>query len=106
MRVVLDRGMRASYRQMSILTSINIRPMVASATDAEEPAMYTDTNIAAWMISGGPRSTDPAFDRNLAHLRALKASQATSPSLVSRLTAAVAAIRPASTPADPACCPA
>lgn len=72
----------------------------------ENRTMDTNTNIAAWMIAGGPRSTDPARDRNLAHLRALKASQATSPGLMSRLTAAVAAIRPAATPAEPACCPA
>jgi hypothetical protein len=68
--------------------------------------MDNNTNVAAWMIAGGRSSTDPAQDRNLAHLRALKASKATSPGLVSRLTAAVAAIRPAATPAEPACCPA
>lgn len=68
--------------------------------------MDTNTNIAAWMIAGGLKSADAVRDRNLAHLRALKASQSTSPSLVSRLTSAVAAIRPNATPAEPACCPA
>jgi hypothetical protein len=68
--------------------------------------MDTNTNIAAWMIAGGLKSTDAARDRNLTHLWALRASQSTSPSLVSRLTAAVAAIGPNATPAEPACCPA
>ena len=68
--------------------------------------MDATSNIAAWMIAGGLKSEDAARDRNLAHLRALKASQSTSPGLVSRLTAAVAAIRSTATPADPACCPA
>lgn len=68
--------------------------------------MDRNTNVAAWMIGGGLRATDPASDRNLAHLRALKASQTTAPSLVSRLSAAIAAVRPANTPADHACCPA
>ena len=68
--------------------------------------MDTNTNIAAWMIAGGLKSADAARDRNLAHLRALRDSQSTSPGLVSRLTAAVAAIRPTATPVEPACCPA
>ena len=68
--------------------------------------MDINTNIAAWMVAGGLKTADPARDRNLAHLRALKASRSTSPSFVSRLAAAVAAIGPSATPADPACCPA
>jgi hypothetical protein len=68
--------------------------------------MDTTTNIAAWMIAGGRKSTEAARDRDLAHRRALKVSQSTSPGLVSRLAAAVAAIRPAATPAERACCPA
>ena len=72
--------------------------------DTENRTM--DTNIAAWMIGGGLKSTDAGRDRNLAHLRALRDSQSTSPGLVSRLTAAVAAIRPTATPVEPACCPA
>ena len=72
----------------------------------ENRTMDTNTNIAAWMIAGGLKSTEAARERNLGHLRALKASQSTSPGLVSRLTAAVAAIRPTATPAEPACCPA
>jgi hypothetical protein len=65
-----------------------------------------DPNIAAWMIASGLRAADPADDRNLAHLRALKASRSPSSGLVSRLAAAVAAIRPAAAPADLDCCPA
>jgi hypothetical protein len=68
--------------------------------------MYNDSNIAAWMISGGLKSSDPAHDRNVEHLRALKASRSASPSIVSRLSAAIAAIRPGASPADPDCCPA
>ena len=66
--------------------------------------MDANTNIAAWMIAGGLQSTDAARDRNLRHLRALKASQSAAPSLMSRL---IAAIRPAGAPLNAAaCCPA
>jgi hypothetical protein len=65
-----------------------------------------NNNFAAWMISGGLKSSDPAHDRNLEHIRALKASRSASRSFVSRLSAAIAAIRPASSPADAECCPA
>ena len=68
--------------------------------------MDANSNIAAWMISGGMNSSDVARDRNLDHVRALKASRAASPGFVSRLSAAIAAFRPAAAPADPACCPA
>jgi hypothetical protein len=64
-----------------------------------------DTNIAAWMIAGGLGAADPADERNLAHLRALRASRSRS-GIVSRLAAAVAALRPAAAPANPDCCPA
>lgn len=68
--------------------------------------MNNNTNIAAWMIGAGLTAEDPTDDRNFAHLRALKASRSPSSSLVSRLAAAVAAIRPTAAPADPDCCPA
>jgi hypothetical protein len=63
-----------------------------------------DTNLAVWIIRGGMNATD-IDSRNLAHVRALKASRSPSPGLVSRLAAAVAAIRPAAVPADPDCSP-
>ena len=64
-----------------------------------------DTNFAAWIIAGLVNTTD-ADVRNLAHVRALKASRSPSPGIVSRLGAAVAAMRPAPTQADPDCSPA
>ncbi len=63
--------------------------------------MDNHSNIAAWMISGGLRSSDPEDERNLEHLRALKASRSSSPSIVSRIATAIAAIRPAASHADP-----
>ena len=68
--------------------------------------MDANMNVAAWMIAGGPNATDAARERNLVHLRALKASRPAPIGLVNRLTAAVAAIRPSATQVDPACCPA
>jgi hypothetical protein len=65
-----------------------------------------NNNFAAWMISGGLKSGDPARDRNIEHVRALNASRSAAPSFVSRLSAAIAAIRPAATPAEPECGPA
>jgi hypothetical protein len=59
-----------------------------------------DANSAAWIIAGIVNRTD-VDDRNLAHLRALKASRSPSPGIVSRLAAAVAVIRPAAASADP-----
>jgi hypothetical protein len=59
-----------------------------------------DVNFAAWIIAGVVNRTD--FDaRNDTHVRALKASRSPSPGIVSRLAAAVAAIRPAAATADP-----
>jgi hypothetical protein len=75
-------------------------------THTEKRPMDTNTNIAAWMIAGGLKSADAARDRNLAHLWALRASQETTPGIVRRLSAAIAAIRLSATPAEPACCPA
>ena len=68
--------------------------------------MDPNTNIAAWMISGGLNATDTAGARNRDHLRALKESRSTSRGLVSRLAASIAAIRPAAAPVELACCPA
>ena len=74
--------------------------------DRREPIMNLyDTNFAAWMIGGGLKSTD-VDGRNLAHVRALKDSRSPSSGIVTRLAAAVAAIRPAATPADADCSPA
>ena len=67
--------------------------------------MDPNTNIAAWMIAGG-LNANAARDRNRDHLRALKASRPTSPGLFGRLAASVAAIRPGTATAEPACCPA
>ena len=66
--------------------------------------MDANSNIAAWMISGGLKATDATRDRNDEHLRALKASRSTSHGIVGRISAAIAAIRPTSAPADVACC--
>ena len=66
--------------------------------------MDANSNIAAWMISGGLKSSDAASDRNLDHIRALKESRSTTPGFASRVVAAIAAIRPVAAPADPACC--
>ena len=69
--------------------------------DRKAPIMNTyDANFAAWIIAGIVNRTD-VDDRNLAHLRALKASRSPSPGIVSRLAAAVAAIRPAAVSAEP-----
>jgi hypothetical protein len=74
--------------------------------DRKEPVMHLyDTNFAAWMIRGGLNATD-VDGRNLAHVRALKDSGSPSSGIVSRLAAAVAAIRPAAAPAGPDCSPA
>jgi hypothetical protein len=59
-----------------------------------------DANFAAWIIAGIVNRTE-VDERNLAHLRALKASRSPSPGIASRLAAAVAAIRPAVASADP-----
>lgn len=67
--------------------------------------MDPNTNIAAWMIAGG-LNANAARDRNRDHLRALKASRSASPGLLGRLAASVAAIRPGTATAEPACCPA
>jgi hypothetical protein len=63
-------------------------------------------NFAAWMIAGGRNARDPEDDRNLEHLRALEASLSAKPSIVSRLSAAIAAIRQGASQVDPECEPA
>jgi hypothetical protein len=78
----------------------------AEINDTKERIMNLyDTNLAVWIISGGMNATD-VDGRNLAHVRALRASRSPSPGIVSRLAAAVAAIRPAAAPADADCSPA
>jgi hypothetical protein len=68
--------------------------------DGKAPIMNTyDTNFAAWIIAGMVNRTD-ADVRNLAHVRALKASRSPSSGIASRFAAAVAAIRPAAAPAE------
>ena len=65
-----------------------------------------DTNIAAWMIAGGPRVEIHAEQRDREQLHAYRESQriaaAAQPSLIDRIRSAV---RPASADADLACCP-
>ena len=70
--------------------------------------MNSDTNLAAWMIAGGPRATDPAEAREESHRRALAAVRRTvaGPSLATRISAALSALRSPRTEPDPACCPA
>jgi hypothetical protein len=66
-----------------------------------------DTNLAAWMITGGPRIELHASERDRAQLHAYLESQRVAGSdrvgLIGRLRAILSATRPA---ADPACCPA
>jgi hypothetical protein len=66
-----------------------------------------DINLAAWMIAGGPRTVDPSEARDRVHRRALAVAQPETTGIVGRLAAAtIAALRPAPTPVEPACCPA
>ena len=66
-----------------------------------------DTNIAAWMIAGGPRLEDPHAQRDREQLHAFRESQRVTetrrPGLVARFRALG---RPAASEADLACCPA
>lgn len=66
-----------------------------------------DTNIAAWMIGGGPHLETHAEQRDRQQLHAFLESQriaaAARPSLIDRFRSVV---RPASHDADIACCPA
>jgi hypothetical protein len=70
--------------------------------------MNTDTNLAAWMIAGGPRTTIPSYAREQAHRRSLALARPMSigPSIASRLTGALAAFRSPRPASDLACCPA
>ena len=80
--------------------------MLSEMNDRKAPIMNTyDANFAAWIIADMLNRTD-MDSRNDAHLRALKASRSPSPGIVSRLAAAVAAIRPAAVAADPGSSPA
>jgi hypothetical protein len=80
--------------------------VLSETNDGKAPIMNTyDANFAAWIIAGVVNRTD-LDARNDAHVRALKASRSPSPGIVSRLAAAVAAIRPAAVAADPNSSPA
>ena len=66
-----------------------------------------DTNIAAWMIAGGPRVEDPHAARDREQLHAYREAQRLTersrPAIVDRIRAFVAS-KPAATDLD--CCPA
>jgi hypothetical protein len=65
-----------------------------------------DTNIAAWMIGGGPRIQLTSERRQREQLHAYLESQRaieSEPGLVQRIREA---IRPTASAVDPACCPA
>jgi hypothetical protein len=66
-----------------------------------------DTNIAAWMIAGGPRLEDPYAQRDREQLHAFRESQrvaqAERPSLLDRIRGIT---RPAAVETDLVCCPA
>lgn len=66
-----------------------------------------DTNIAAWMIAGGPRIEIRADEREREQLRVLLESRRVDPApragLVDRLRSFA---RPAAAEKNPACCPA
>lgn len=68
--------------------------------------MDQDTNVVAWMIANGLRSTDAATTRNQDHLRALNESRPAPTRLVNRLAGAFGSLRFVRTQADPDCCPA
>ncbi len=68
--------------------------------------MDQDTNVVAWMIANGLRSTDAATTRNQDHLRALNESRRAPTRLVSRLAAAFGSLRSIRAQADAECCPA
>lgn len=65
--------------------------------------MNRDTNLAAWMIGGGPRSIDPSEARAIIHRRALAAERRQRPARIDRI---IAAFRPKPAPITSACCPA
>ena len=63
-----------------------------------------DTNIAAWMIAGGPRLEDPQAQRDREQLHAFRESQRIErPSLLERIRGLS---RPRRDEADLVCCPA
>ena len=63
-----------------------------------------DTNIAAWMIGGGPRMKTRAAEREREQLHAFRESQRRDHvGLIGRLRGVV---RPATLETDLACCPA
>lgn len=63
-----------------------------------------DTNIAAWMIAGGPRLENLHAERDREQLHALRESQRVErPGLLDRIRGLV---RPAASEVDLVCCPA
>jgi len=63
-----------------------------------------DTNIAAWMIAGGPRVEDPHAQREREQLHAFRESRRVErPSLLNRIRGIS---RPRQTELDLVCCPA
>jgi hypothetical protein len=61
-----------------------------------------DTNVAAWMIAGGPHIDNPAADREREQLRAFRESQRVEHvGLIDRLRGM---IRPTAAEPDLACC--
>jgi hypothetical protein len=66
-----------------------------------------EPNIAAWMIAGGRNAFDPDEIRDRAHRAALATAYPKTPFYLNRVvSAALATLRPATAPAEPACCPA
>jgi hypothetical protein len=65
--------------------------------------MNRDTNLAAWMIGGGPRAVDPSEARAIVHRRALAEARGQKPARIDRI---IAALRPKPAHVTPACCPA
>jgi len=66
-----------------------------------------ESNLAAWMVGGGPRSADPHDARDREQLRAFlesrRAARAERLGLITRLRQIV---QPNASRPDPACCPA
>ena len=64
-----------------------------------------DTNIAAWMIAGGPRITLHATERDRDQLHALRESQhAAAPAPIGLVERLRSLARPQMTAPDAACC--
>jgi hypothetical protein len=93
-----------------VSTKIDIdkyRYMAVGFDDTPEQEPLMDTNLAAWMIAGGPRIDIASEQRNREQLHAFRESQHVAhenrPGWIQRLRQATTG-RPA--PTDLACCPA